>query len=228
MFLYGGAVQVRRRAARSASGTATSMRFLSASIVTTSPSRTRASGPPSWASGVTWPTIKPWLPPLNRPLARALVQRTRVAKLLAGYRDVPAVDEPALLDTLTAVSQLLAELPELAELDINPLLASADGVAGLDDGGELVRARLRQQGLGVDAHAGHLRQHQRLGVFGLAFGRIAVIDRGEQLLPGPAVRTGHRRRRLLGARRTAGGGLEHLGEFLVRRRRRQAQARTQA
>jgi acetyltransferase len=72
------------------------------------------------------------LPPLNRPLARALVRRTRVAKLLAGYRDVPPVDEPALLDTLTAVSQLLAEVPEVAELDINPLLAGADGVIALD------------------------------------------------------------------------------------------------
>ena len=36
------------------------MRFVSASIVIWSPSLTRAMGPPSWASGVTWPTMKPW------------------------------------------------------------------------------------------------------------------------------------------------------------------------
>jgi acetyltransferase len=72
------------------------------------------------------------LPPLNRPLARALVERTRVARLLKGFRDTPAVDMDALLAALTAVSQLLAEVPQLAELDINPLLADADGVIALD------------------------------------------------------------------------------------------------
>ena len=72
------------------------------------------------------------LPPLNRPLAQALVDRTRVARLLRGYRDTPAVDMDALLGTLTVVSQLLAEVPQVAELDINPLLADADGVIALD------------------------------------------------------------------------------------------------
>ncbi len=72
------------------------------------------------------------LPPLNRPLARALVQRTRVARLLAGWRDTPPVDMDALLGVLTAVSQLLAEVPQIAELDVNPLLADADGVIALD------------------------------------------------------------------------------------------------
>jgi acetyltransferase len=72
------------------------------------------------------------LPPLNAPLGRALVQRTRVARLLAGWRDVPAADLPALLGVLQAVSQLLAEVPEIVTLDINPLLADAHGVLALD------------------------------------------------------------------------------------------------
>lgn len=72
------------------------------------------------------------LPPLNQPLAQALVQRTRVARLLAGYRDRPPVDAEALHAVLTTVSQLLAEVPQIAELDINPLLADADGVIALD------------------------------------------------------------------------------------------------
>jgi acetyltransferase len=72
------------------------------------------------------------LPPLNEALARALVSRTRVARLLDGFRDTPAVDLAALCRTLVAVSQLLAELPEVAELDINPLLANPDGVLALD------------------------------------------------------------------------------------------------
>jgi len=72
------------------------------------------------------------LPPLNPPLARALVASTRVARLLAGWRDVPAADMDAIVATLCAVSALLAEVPQIAELDINPLLADADGVVALD------------------------------------------------------------------------------------------------
>jgi len=72
------------------------------------------------------------LPPLNEPLARALVARTRVARLLAAWRDTPAADLPAIYRVLAAVSQLLADLPELAELDINPLLADDAGVVALD------------------------------------------------------------------------------------------------
>ena len=72
------------------------------------------------------------LPPLNAPLARALIQRTRIAKLLAGWRDVPPADFDAIVAVLTAVSQLLADEPRIAEIDINPLLADAQGVIALD------------------------------------------------------------------------------------------------
>ena len=72
------------------------------------------------------------LPPLNRVLARELVSRTRVAKLLAGYRDHPPAELDAICDVLIALSQMLADLPELAELDINPLWADHDGVIALD------------------------------------------------------------------------------------------------
>jgi acetyltransferase len=72
------------------------------------------------------------LPPLNRVLARELVSRTRVAKLLAGYRDHPPAQLDAVCDVLIALSQMLADLPELAELDINPLWADHDGVIALD------------------------------------------------------------------------------------------------
>ena len=72
------------------------------------------------------------LPPLNRVLAREMVSRTRVSRLLAGYRDHPPVDLDAVCDVLIALSQMLADVPELVELDINPLLADADGVIALD------------------------------------------------------------------------------------------------
>jgi acetyltransferase len=72
------------------------------------------------------------LPPLNAPLAEAMIERTRVARLLAGWRDVPAADRDAIVQVLMALSQLLADEPRIAELDINPLLADADGVIALD------------------------------------------------------------------------------------------------
>ena len=72
------------------------------------------------------------LPPLNITLAKALVSRTRVSKLLAGFRDTPKVDEAALHGVLIAVSQLLAEIPEIAELDINPLIVNFEGAIALD------------------------------------------------------------------------------------------------
>ena len=72
------------------------------------------------------------LPPLNTALAHALVQRTRVARLLAGFRDTPPADTDALHAVLVAVSQLLADVPEIVELDINPLMLNPDGAIALD------------------------------------------------------------------------------------------------
>jgi acetyltransferase len=72
------------------------------------------------------------LPPLNRALAADLVSRTRIARLLAGYRDRPAARLDAVHDVLIAVARLLAERPEVAELDINPLLADEQGVLAVD------------------------------------------------------------------------------------------------
>lgn len=72
------------------------------------------------------------LPPLNQPLARALVAQTRIAKLLAGYRNRPRADHEALYLTLVKVSQLVADVSEVIELDINPLLVDDQGVLALD------------------------------------------------------------------------------------------------
>jgi acetyltransferase len=72
------------------------------------------------------------LPPLNLKLARELIERTRVAKLLAGHRGGPAVATRAIERVLVQLSQLAADVAEIVELDINPLLADADGVIALD------------------------------------------------------------------------------------------------
>jgi len=72
------------------------------------------------------------LPPLNRVLARELVSRTRVARLLEGWRDHAPADLDAICDALAAVARMQATLPELQELDINPLWADEAGVLALD------------------------------------------------------------------------------------------------
>ena len=61
-----------------------------------------------------------------------MIERTQVAKLLAGYRDVPAADKAAIADVLIRLADIAIELPEVVELDINPLLADAEGVLALD------------------------------------------------------------------------------------------------
>ncbi len=72
------------------------------------------------------------LPPLNAVLARELVDRTRVARLLAGYRNRPAADMNAILAAVVQVARLVADIPEIVELDINPLIADASGAVVLD------------------------------------------------------------------------------------------------
>ncbi len=72
------------------------------------------------------------LPPLNSALARDLVARTDIARLLHGYRDRPPAALDALIDALLSLSQLVIDHPRLAELDINPLLCDARGVLALD------------------------------------------------------------------------------------------------
>ncbi|HLB80756.1 MAG TPA: GNAT family N-acetyltransferase, partial [Dongiaceae bacterium] len=79
------------------------------------------------------------LPPLNMNLARELMGRTRVHRLLQGYRDRPAAALDAIALTLIKLSQLVTDVAEIAELDINPLLADPAGVIALD-----VRIRLRR------------------------------------------------------------------------------------
>ncbi|MEI9993501.1 MAG: bifunctional acetate--CoA ligase family protein/GNAT family N-acetyltransferase [Rhizomicrobium sp.] len=72
------------------------------------------------------------LPPLNMKLAHDMIARTRVYKLLRGYRDRPAAQLDAIALTLVRLSQLASDFPEIAELDINPLLADEQGVIALD------------------------------------------------------------------------------------------------
>jgi acetyltransferase len=72
------------------------------------------------------------LPPLNEFLARRLIQHTKAAKLLESTRGAPAVDSDALVKMLLRVSEMATELPEIVEMDMNPVIASPDGVVAVD------------------------------------------------------------------------------------------------
>ncbi len=78
------------------------------------------------------------LPPLNMKLAHEIMARARIHRQLQGARGLPPADLDAIALTLIRVAQLVADLPEIAELDINPLLADEYGVVALD-------ARMRVQ-----------------------------------------------------------------------------------
>ena len=72
------------------------------------------------------------LPPLNLPLAHALIARTRVAGTLVAFHDQSAANEEAVADTLVRISQLIVDFPEIGALDVNPLFVDADGVLAAD------------------------------------------------------------------------------------------------
>jgi acetyltransferase len=72
------------------------------------------------------------LPPLNMSLAKELVMRSEVSRTLAGSAEVPPADLEALYLTLVKISQLIIDIPEVTELDINPLLADERGVLAVE------------------------------------------------------------------------------------------------
>ena len=62
------------------------------------------------------------LPPMNRLLARRLMQQTKAYSLLQSFRNRPAADMERLEEMIIRLSQLLIDCPEIAELDMNPVL----------------------------------------------------------------------------------------------------------
>jgi acetyltransferase len=93
------------------------------------------------------------LPPLNRYLVADMIRGTRVAKLLGAFRHLPPVDGDALENVLLRVSEMVCEIPELAELDINPLIADETGAIAVD-----ARAVLRPAAARRDRY-GHMAIH---------------------------------------------------------------------
>ena len=72
------------------------------------------------------------LAPLGRDDALEMLASLKSAVVLDGWRGAPPVDKAALADAIVGVGRMMAEHPEIAELDINPLRALADGCVALD------------------------------------------------------------------------------------------------
>jgi len=72
------------------------------------------------------------LPPLNTTLAQRLMEQTKIYKALHGVRGRKPVDLQALESLLVRFSYISVELPRIKEIDVNPLVASPDGLVALD------------------------------------------------------------------------------------------------
>ncbi len=72
------------------------------------------------------------LPPMNRLLARRLMQQTKAYALLQGYRNRPAADMERLEEMIIRLSELLIDFPEIAELDMNPVLIKDGNPVAVD------------------------------------------------------------------------------------------------
>lgn len=70
--------------------------------------------------------------PLTRDDALGMLRDIKGYPLLAGYRGQPAVDEQALVDCILAVAHLAKNHPEIAEIDLNPVIAYAEGALVVD------------------------------------------------------------------------------------------------
>lgn len=72
------------------------------------------------------------LPPLNQFIARDLIGRTKIARLLATFRNLPPANIEAVEYVLLRVSALVCELDQIRELDINPLIVDEKGAVAVD------------------------------------------------------------------------------------------------
>lgn len=76
--------------------------------------------------------VRVGLPPLNMALSQRIIEETKIYQLLKGYRNIPGVDVPAIQFLLYKFAYLLADFPEISEVDINPFAVDAAGGMVLD------------------------------------------------------------------------------------------------
>ncbi|QSA97401.1 bifunctional acetate--CoA ligase family protein/GNAT family N-acetyltransferase [Methylococcus sp. EFPC2] len=72
------------------------------------------------------------LPPLNDYIARSMIRQTHISRLLEKFRNLPPADLDAIVHVLLRVSEMVCELPQIKEMDINPLTVDESGAWALD------------------------------------------------------------------------------------------------
>jgi acetyltransferase len=117
------------------------------------------------------------LPPLDMKLAYDLMARTRISRRLEAYRNVPAANETDIALLLVKLSQLAADLPQVRELDINPVLADNSGILALDARATVTTVETKFNGRG----------HPRFAVrpYPKEWERTLALDDGTTLLVRP-------------------------------------------
>jgi acetyltransferase len=70
--------------------------------------------------------------PVDLGQAKSMLASLKGSPLLEGFRGGPKVDQEAVAQVVSRISALAAALPELMELDLNPILARPDGVVAVD------------------------------------------------------------------------------------------------
>jgi acetyltransferase len=113
------------------------------------------------------------LPPLNRTLARRLMERTKIYEALQGVRGQKPVNLEALETLLARFSQLLVDFPEIQEVDLNPVLATPERVIALD--ARLLLCSADQPPDLRPRLAIHPYPNQYIGLYRLRDGREAIV-----------------------------------------------------
>lgn len=117
------------------------------------------------------------LPPLNERLARRMLKSLKSWPLLNGYRGRPAMDVEQLLVVLIRLSYLVAEHPEIEELDINPLLVTPDEVIALD-----ARIKINRDAI---AHPPKRYSHLAIRPYPAEFTGKATLKNGQSVVLRP-------------------------------------------
>jgi acetyltransferase len=100
------------------------------------------------------------LPPLNRLLARRMMEETRILPLLQGYRNAAPVELEKIEELLMRLSQLVIDFPEIVEMDINPVLVKDGEPIAVDARIKLARVESSaNMHLVISPYPQHLERH---------------------------------------------------------------------
>ncbi|MGR9085785.1 MAG: bifunctional acetate--CoA ligase family protein/GNAT family N-acetyltransferase [Gammaproteobacteria bacterium] len=112
------------------------------------------------------------LPPLNAYMIEQIIAKTKAASYLETFRQLPPIDRKALIDVLLNISVMVSELPEILELDINPLIADEHGIMAVD---ARIKAQLSHQLMPYAHMAIHPYPHELTAHHQLASGLNITI-----------------------------------------------------